>query len=104
MDHQLRSNDFLESERSNIGNPYQRPVGANPEQLRLCQQVKNLFFCNFDQVPTQESCLIALANQQYSDVVHLFQFSIFQPIKLLYQLQSDQFLLFSADHQYMHWK
>ncbi len=31
--------------------------------------------------------------------LHLCQFSISHPIELLYQLQSDQYLLFSADHQ-----
>jgi hypothetical protein len=72
------------------------------KQLHLYKQVKSLFFCDIDQmtiVPTQEACLIALANKHYSDATHLCQFSISHPTKFLYQLQSDQYLLYSAYHQ-----
>jgi hypothetical protein len=50
-------------------------------------------------VPTQESCFIALANKQYLDATHLCNFSISRPNELLYQLQTDQYLLYSANHQ-----
>ncbi len=64
-------------------------------QLHLYKQVKSLFFCYLDQLtiqPTQESCLITLANKQYSDTTHLCQFTI-------YKLKSDQYLLNWANHQ-----
>jgi hypothetical protein len=72
------------------------------EQLHLCKQVIAFFFCDLNQmtiVLTQESCLIALANKHYSDAAHLCQFSISCPTELLYQLQSDKYLLYSVDHQ-----
>ena len=45
------------------------PIQFSTKQLHLCQQVNSLFICDLDKmtiVPTQESCLIALANKQYS--------------------------------------
>jgi hypothetical protein len=51
-------------------------------------------------VPTHKSCLIALANKQYLDATHLCNFSISRPNELLYQIQPDQYLLYSADHQF----
>jgi hypothetical protein len=42
---------------------------------------------------------MALANKQYLDAIHLCNFSISRPNKLLYQIQPDQYLLYSADHQ-----
>jgi hypothetical protein len=83
-------------------NDQTEPIQFSMEQLHLCKQVKSLFFRDLDQltiVPTQESCLITLANKQYSDAVHLCPFSISHPLELLYQLQSDQYLLYSANHQ-----
>jgi hypothetical protein len=50
-------------------------------------------------VPTHESCLIALANKQYLDATHLCNFSISHPNELLYQIQPEQYLLYSADHK-----
>jgi hypothetical protein len=78
------------------------PIQFSTKQLHLCQQVNSLFICNLEHmttVPTQESCLIALANKRYSDATHLCDFSISRPNELLYQLQPDQYLLYSADHQ-----
>ncbi len=83
-------------------NDQSEPMQFSMEQLHLCKQVEAFFFCDLDQlttVPTQESCLIALATKHYSAAVHLFQFSLSCPIKLLYQLQSETYLLYSADHQ-----
>jgi hypothetical protein len=50
-------------------------------------------------VPTHESCLFALANKQYLDANNLCNFSISCSNKLLYQIQPEQYLLYSADHQ-----
>ncbi len=50
-------------------------------------------------VPPHESCLIALANKHYLDAIHLCNFSISRPNELLYQIQPEQYLLYSADHQ-----
>jgi hypothetical protein len=72
------------------------------EQLHLCKQVKSLFFRDVNNLtiqPTQESCLIALANKQYSDTTLLCHFTISRPTKLLYQLQPYQYLLYLDDHQ-----
>jgi hypothetical protein len=83
-------------------NAQSEPIQFSMEQLHLCKQVEALFFCNLEQlttVPTQESCLIALATKHYSAAVHLCQFSISRPIELLYQLQSEKYLLYSADRQ-----
>jgi hypothetical protein len=83
-------------------NDQSEPIQFSMKQLHLCQQVNSLFICDLNQmtiVPTQESCLIALANKQYSDATHLCNFSISHPNELLYQLQSDQYLLYSAEHQ-----
>jgi hypothetical protein len=41
------------------------PIQFSMKQLHLCQQVNSLFICDLEHmttVPTQESCLIALAN------------------------------------------
>jgi len=80
-----------------------RPIQFSTKQLHLCKQVNSLFLCDlFEQittVPTQESCLIALANKQYKDAIHLCNFTISRPNELLYQIQPEQYLLYSADHQ-----
>jgi hypothetical protein len=79
-----------------------KPIQFSTKQLHLCQQVNSLFICDLEHmttVPTHESCLIALANKQYLDAIHLCNFSISRPNELLYQIQSDQYLLYSADHQ-----
>ena len=50
-------------------NAQSEPIQFSMKQLHLCQQVNSLFICDLDKmtiVPTQESCLIALANKQYS--------------------------------------
>ena len=78
------------------------PIQFSMEQLHLCKQVKSLFFCDVNNLtiqPTQESCLIALANKQYSDTTLLCHFTISRPTKLLYQLQPYQYLLYLDDHQ-----
>jgi hypothetical protein len=49
------------------------PIQFSMKQLSTCQQVNLLFICDINQMttaPTQESCLIALANKQYSDATH----------------------------------
>jgi hypothetical protein len=105
MDHQERTCNATELNDQILAipiNDQSEPIQLSMKQLHLCQQVNSLFICNLDQmtiVPTQESCLIALANKQYLDATHLCNFSISRPNKLLYQLQSDQYLLYSADHQ-----
>ena len=80
-----------------------RPIQFSTKQLHLCKQVNSLFLCDlFEQittVPTQDSCLIALANKQYKDAIHLCNFTISRPNELLYQIQPEQYLLYSADHQ-----
>ena len=80
-----------------------RPIQFSTKQLHLCKQVNSLFLCDlFEQittVPTHESCLIALANKQYKDAIHLCNFSISRPNELLYQIQPEQYLIYSADHQ-----
>jgi hypothetical protein len=79
-----------------------QPIQFSTEQLHLCQQVNSLFICNLEHmttVPTHESCFIALANKQYLYAIHLCNFSISHPKELLYQIQPDQYLLYSADHQ-----
>jgi len=80
-----------------------RPIQFSTKQLHLCKQVNSLFLCDlFEQittVPTQESCLIALANKQYKDAIHLCNFTISRPNELLYRIQPEQYLLYSADHQ-----
>jgi hypothetical protein len=80
-----------------------RPIQFSTKQLHLCKQVNSLFLCDlFEQittVPTHESCLIALANKQYKDAIHLCNFTISRPNELLYQIQPEQYLLYSADHQ-----
>jgi hypothetical protein len=79
------------------------PIQFSTKQLHLCQQVNSLFICDLEHittVPTHESCLIALANKQYLDAIHLCNFSISRPNKLLYQIQPDKYLLYSADNQY----
>jgi hypothetical protein len=79
-----------------------QPIQFSTKQLHLCQQVNSLFICDLEHmttVPTHESCLIALANKQYLDAIHLCNFSISRPNELLYQIQPDQYLLYSADHQ-----
>ena len=62
-----------------------RPIQFSTKQLHLCKQVNSLFLCDlFEQittVPTQESCLIALANKQYKDAIHLCNFTISRPIE-----------------------
>ena len=78
------------------------PIQFSTKQLHLCKQVNSLFICNLEYmttVATHESCLIALANKQYLDAIHLCNFSISRPNELLYQIQPDQYLLYSADHQ-----
>jgi hypothetical protein len=82
-------------------NDQSEPIQFSMEQLHSCKQVISLLFCDLDNLtiqPTQESCLIALANKQYLGATHLCQFTISCPLKLLYQLQSDQYLLYLADH------
>jgi hypothetical protein len=79
---------------------WETPINAQSEsiqfymkQLSSFQQVNSLFICDIDQmntVPTQESCLIALANKQYLDASHLCNISISRPNELIYQLQSDK--------------
>jgi hypothetical protein len=80
-----------------------QPIQFSTKQLHLCKQVNSLFLCDlFEQittVPTHESCLIALANKQYKDAIHLCNFSISRPNELLYRIQPEQYLLYSADHQ-----
>jgi hypothetical protein len=79
-----------------------KPIQFSTKQLHLCQQVNSLFICDLEHMttePTHESCLIALANKQYLDAIHLCNFSISRPNELLYQIQPDQYLLYSADHQ-----
>jgi hypothetical protein len=79
-----------------------KPIQFSMKQLCLCQQVNSLFVCNLEHmttVPTHESCLISLANKQYLDATHWCDFSISCHNKLLYQIQTDQYLLYSADHQ-----
>jgi hypothetical protein len=80
-----------------------RPIQFSTKQLHLCKQVNSLFLCDlFEQittVPTQDSCLFALANKQYKDAIHLCNFTISRPNELLYQIQPEQYLLYSADHQ-----
>ena len=80
-----------------------RPIQFSTKQLHLCKQVNSLFLCDlFEQittVPTHESCLIALANKQYKDAIHLCNFTISRPNELLYRIQPEQYLLYSADHQ-----
>ncbi len=79
-----------------------QPIQFSTQQLHLCQQVNSLFICDLEHmttVPTNESCLIALANKQYLDAIHLCNFSISRPNELLYRIQPDQYLLYSADHQ-----
>jgi hypothetical protein len=80
-----------------------RPIQFSTKQLHLCKQVNSLFLCDlFEQittVPTQDSCLIALANKQYKDAIHLCNFTISRPNELLYRIQPEQYLLYSADHQ-----
>ncbi len=47
-----------------------KPIQFSTKQLHLCQQVNFIFICDLEHmttVPTQESCLIALANKQYLD-------------------------------------
>jgi len=79
-----------------------RPIQFSTKQLHLCKQVNSLFICNLEYmttVATHESCLIALANKQYKDAIHLCNFTISRPNELLYQIQPEQYLLYSADHQ-----
>jgi hypothetical protein len=79
-----------------------RPIQFSTKQLHLCKQVNSLFICDLEHmttVPTHESCLIALANKQYKDAIHLCNFTISHPNELLYQIQPEQYLLYSADHQ-----
>jgi hypothetical protein len=80
-----------------------RPIQFSTKQLHLCKQVNSLFLCDlFEQittVPTHESCLIALANKQYKDAIHLCNFTISRPNELLYRIQPEQYLLYSANHQ-----
>ena len=84
-------------------NEESRPIQFSTKQLHLCKQVNSLFLCDlFEQittVPTQDSCLIALANKQYKDAIHLCNFTISRPNELLYRIQPEQYLLYSADHQ-----
>ncbi len=84
-------------------NNQSKPVKFFMDQLHLCKQVKSLFLCDLSKLniqPSQESCLIALANNQYLDTIHLCQFTISRPQELLYQIQSNHYLLYLADHQY----
>jgi hypothetical protein len=79
-----------------------QPIQFSTNQLHLCKQVNSLFICDLEHittVPTHESCLIALANKQYLDAIHLCNFSISRPNELLYRIQPEQYLLYSADHQ-----
>ncbi len=79
-----------------------KPIQFSTKQLHLCQQVNSLFIFDLEHmttVSTQGSCLIALANKQYLDATHLCNFSMSRHNELLYQLQTDQYLLYSADHQ-----
>jgi len=95
MDHQRIPYDSPESEWPNFGYYHQWPIRTNPIFYGLTsslQQVKSLFLCDISKLnlkPTQESCLIALACKQFLDAVHLCQFSINQPNKLLYQIQPN---------------
>jgi hypothetical protein len=77
------------------------PIQFSMEQLYLCKQVKFLFFYdnNLTIQLIKESCLIALANKQYSDAPLLCHFTISRPTELLYQLQPYQYLLYLDDHQ-----
>ena len=79
-----------------------QPIQFSTKQLHLCKQVNSLFICDLEHmttVPTHESCLIALANKQYKDAIHLCNFSISRPNELLYRIQPEQYLIYSADHQ-----
>jgi hypothetical protein len=38
-------------------------------------------------------------DKQYKDAIHLCNFTISRPNELLYQIQPEQYLLYSADHQ-----
>ena len=79
-----------------------RPIQFSIKQLHLCKQVNSLFICDLEHmttVPTHESCLIALANKQYKDAIHLCNFSISRPNELLYRIQPEQYLIYLADHQ-----
>jgi len=84
-------------------NDQSKPVQFSMDQLHHCKQVKSLFLCDNAKLniqPTNKSCLIALAHKQYLDAVHLCKFTIFRPNKLLYQIQSNQYFLYLAKHQY----
>jgi hypothetical protein len=72
-----------------------KPIQFSTKQLHLCQQVNSLFICDLEHmttVLTHKSCLIALANKQYLDAIHLCNFSISRLNELLYQMQPDQYL------------
>jgi hypothetical protein len=79
-----------------------QPIQFSTKQLHLCKQVNSLFICDLEHmttVPTHESCLIALANKHYLDAIRLCNFSISRPNELLYRIQPEQYLIYSADHQ-----
>ncbi len=66
------------------------PVEFSMDQMHVCKQVKFLFLCYLSKLniqPTQESCLIAFANKQYLDTVHLCQLTISCPQEILYQTE-----------------
>jgi hypothetical protein len=84
-------------------NNQSEPVQFSMDQLQLCKHVKSLFLCDISKLNiqlTQESCLIALAHKQYLDAVHLCQFTIYRPQEIIYPIQSNQYLLYLATHQY----
>jgi hypothetical protein len=79
-----------------------QPIQFSTKQLHLCKQVNSLFICDLEHmttVPTHESCLIALANKHYLDAIRLCNFSISRPNELLYRIQPEQYLIYSAEHQ-----
>ena len=72
------------------------------DQFGFCTTVKSLRLCKVSQLqikPANESCLLALARQQYKEALTSCTFAPFQPLEVIYPLTPSKFILYSAENQ-----
>jgi len=84
-------------------NEQSEPVQFSKDQMHLCKQIQYIYYCDIEKMkikPTEDSCLIALANKNYLAGLDLCNFTISNHRELVYQIKPDLYLLYSADHQH----